>query len=98
MESRYGPLGCGRQLLAVGNACYTPAELLSRLGLAFDDSRAIDALALPEGRYALRYYDGQDQRVAAQEFDSSFRFLGEFRAHIAEWTGEDAYFSLFSGH
>jgi hypothetical protein len=46
-------------------------------------------------RYVLRYYDGEDQRIVAHEFDSDFRFLGEIRAHIAEWIGEDGYFEWF---
>jgi len=37
-----------------------------------DDSRAIDAKELPGGRYLFRYYDGQDQRVVALEFDADF--------------------------
>jgi hypothetical protein len=36
--------------------------------------------------------------VVAQEFGADFHLLQENRAHIAEWLGEDAYFSLFSGH
>lgn len=98
MESRYGPLGSGRQILKVGGVDYALGELLRRMGLDFDDSRAIDAATLSEGRYLVRYYDGQDQRVVAQEFDADFRLLGEMRAHIAEWIGEEAYFSLFGGH
>jgi len=34
----------------------------------------------------------------AQEFDPNFHLLRETRAHSAEWLGEEAYFSLFSGH
>jgi hypothetical protein len=68
------------------------------MGLNFEDSRAIDVLVLSEGHYGVRYYDGQDQRVVVHEFDADWHFLGETRAHIAEWIGEDAYFSLFSGH
>lgn len=98
IESRYGPLGSGSQTLTVAGTQYTLAQLLLQLGLDFGDSRPIDALALPDGNHVIRYLDGQDQRVVAQEFDRNFRFLGEIRAHIAEWEGEEAYFSLFSGH
>ena len=98
MESRYGPLGCGRQSLTIVEVEYSLPELLLRMGLNFEDSRAIDVLALSEGHYVVRYYDGQDQRVVVHEFDASWHCLGETRAHIAEWIGEDAYFSLFSGH
>lgn len=98
MEKRYGPLGSGEQSVTVAGVLYTLAELMLRMGLNFDDSRPIDVLTLGEGCYVLRYYDGQDQRVVVQEFDLDFQLLGETRAHIAEWLGEEAYFSLFSGH
>ncbi len=92
MESRYGPLGSGGPTLTVGGAAYSLAELLVRLGLDFGDSRPIDALALPDGHYVVRYFDAEDQRAVAHEFDSEFRFLGETRAHMAEWIGEEAFF------
>ena len=98
IESRYGPLGAGAQSLTIAGVEYRVAELMSQMGVNFDDSQAIDVLALSEGRYAVRYYDAQDQRVVAQEFDANFRLLQETRAHCAEWLGEEAYFSFFSGH
>ena len=98
MESRFGPLGCGAQSVVILGVDYTLDDLVSHMGLNFEDSRPIDVQTLPAGHYAVRYYDGQDQRIVAHEFDAEFHFLGEIRAHIAEWIGEDAYFSLFSGH
>ncbi|HJY88602.1 MAG TPA: hypothetical protein VKE24_17345 [Candidatus Acidoferrales bacterium] len=98
MESRYGPLGSGEQALTVAGVSYTLVELMSQMGLHFDDRWAIDALVLSNGNYGIRYFDTQDQRVVAQEFDAEFHLLSETRAHVAEWEGEKAYFSLFSGH
>ncbi len=98
IESRYGPLGSGGQGLTIAGVEYRVGELMSQMGLNFDDSQPIDVLALSDGRYAVRYYDAQDQRVVVQEFDADFHLLAETRAHIAEWFGEKAYFSLFSGH
>ncbi len=98
MESRYGPLGSGVQILAIGDADYTLDDLLFHMGLNFEDSRGIDVIVVSAGDFVVRYYDGQDQRVVAHEFDAEFHFLGEIRAHVAEWIGEDAYYSLFSGH
>jgi hypothetical protein len=95
IESRYGPLWSGRQVITLNGAEYDLAALLFHLGLNFEDSRGIDALEVSPGRYVVRYYDGDDQRVVAHEFDGSFRFLGEIRAHIAEWIGEDGYFEWF---
>ncbi len=50
MESRYGPLGSGRQSLTVKGVVYSVPELLVSMALNFDDSRAIDALELPGGQ------------------------------------------------
>ncbi|MBZ5534762.1 MAG: hypothetical protein LAO31_02310 [Acidobacteriia bacterium] len=98
IESRFGPLGCGSQSLTLGGVRYALVELMSQIGVNFDDSRPIDVLILAEGHYVIRYFDAQDQRVVAQEFDANFHPLHETRAHSAEWLDEDAYFSLFSGH
>jgi hypothetical protein len=95
IEARYGPLWSGSQAVTVNGAEYDLAALLFHMGLNFEDSRGIDALELSPGRYVVRYYDGEDQRVVAHEFDANFRFLGETRAHIAEWIGEDGYFEFF---
>ena len=90
-ESRYGALGSGSQSLTIRGVVYSLSELLVRLGLDFGDSCAIDALALAEDHYAVRYFDAEDQRAVAHEFDADWRFLGETRAHIAEWIGEEAF-------
>jgi hypothetical protein len=98
IESRYGPLGSGGQTLTIKDAVYSVSELLVRMGLNFDDSRAIDAMELPDGRYVFRYYDGQDQRVVAFEFDADFRSLSEIRAQFPEWIGDEEYFPQYCGH
>lgn len=98
IENRFGPLGSGVQSLAIRGVTYSLYQLLSQIGAQFDDSKPIDALTLAEGRYVLRYLDGQDQRVVAAEFDANFRLLGEMRASIAEWEGDDSTFSYYSGH
>ena len=98
MEQRFGPLGCGKQELTIRGETLAIDDLLHRMGLDFDDAKPIDLLAVSENRYAVRYYDGQDQRIVAHEFDADLHFLEETRAHVAEWIGEDAYFALFGGH
>jgi hypothetical protein len=98
IENRYGPLGSGGQTLTIKDAVYSVSELLVGMGLNFDDSRAIDAMALPDGRYVFRYYDGQDQRVVALEFDADFRSLSEMRAQFPEWIGDEEYFPQYCGH
>jgi hypothetical protein len=98
IESRYGPLGSGAQSLTVQGVVYSVSDLLVRMALNFDDSRAIDALELPEGRYVFRYYDGQDQRVVALEFDADFRTLSEFRAAYPRQGADEEYYPQHCGH
>jgi hypothetical protein len=98
IESRYGPLGSGAQSLTINAAVYSVSDLLIRMGLNFDDSRAIDARELQVGRYVFRYYDGQDQRVVALEFDDGFRPLGELRAQFPEFHGDEEYYPQYCGH
>lgn len=92
IESRCGPLWSGRQAIVIQGAEYDLDALSFRMGLNFEDARPIDVVEVSSGTFVLRYYDGEDQRVVAHEFDSNFCFLGETRAHIAEWIGEDGYF------
>lgn len=98
IESRYGPLGSGGPVLTIKDVVYSVSDLLVRMGLNFDDSRAIDALTLPDGRFVFRYYDGQDQRVVALEFDADFNCLGEVRAAFPEWIGDEEYYPQYCGH
>lgn len=98
IESRYGPLGSGAQTLTIKGVVYTVSDLLVCMALNFDDSRAIDALTLPNGHFVFRYYDGQDQRVVALEIDADFRPLGEMRARLPEWVGGEEHFPQHCGH
>src|SRR5271157_1926504 len=98
MERRFGPLGSGAQSLAIRGVTYSLSQLLSQIGAEFDDSKPIDALALPGGHYVLRYLDGQDQRVVAAEFDDDFRLLNEMRASLSEWEGDGSTPAYYSGH
>ncbi len=92
IEERFGKLGTGKQEVVIDGAEYDVPTLLARMDLALDDLRVFDIVELNQNHFCLRYYDGQDQRVVAHEFDASFRFLNETRGHVAEWIGEDAYF------
>ncbi len=97
MEARFGPLGSGAQRVTIAGADYDLRAILTQIGVEFDDAKPIDAIELPD-RFVVRYLDAQDQRVVALEFDASFHSLGETRAHIAEWEGDQAYFTEYSGH
>jgi len=98
IERRFGPLGSGAKRLTIRGVMYSLAQLLSQIGAEFDDSKPIDALALAEGHYVLRYIDGQDQRVVAAEFDNDFRLLSEMRASLSEWEGDGSNLAYYSGH
>lgn len=97
IEARYGPLGAGAQKLSIRGTEYDVGALMAQIGLEFDDAKPIDALDLSD-HYLVRYLDAQDQRIVAVEFDADFHCLGETRAHIAEWVGDQAYFTEYSGH
>jgi hypothetical protein len=94
---RYAPLAKGLQLVMIGDAEYDIPTLLARIDLALDDVRTFDILKMNENHFMLRYYDGQDQRVVAHEFDANFNFIVEHRAHISAWIGEEAYFDSMKG-
>jgi hypothetical protein len=91
IKGRYGPLGSGAQSLAIRGVTYSLSQLLAQIGAVF-------ALTLPEGRYVLRYIDGQDLRVVTSEFDADFRVLVETRVRITEWEGDGSSFGYYSGH
>jgi len=98
IEGRFGPLGSGAQNLVIRGLTYSLSQLLAQIGAEFDDSKPIDALALPDGRYVLRYIDGQDLRVVASAFDADFRVLVETRARITDWEDDGSSFDYYSGH
>jgi len=95
IEGRFGKLGSGHDSVVIGEEEYDLQTLLARMDLAFEDSWPIDVQAVSDGHFCVRYYDGQDQRIVAHEFDASFAFVAETRGHIAEWIGEDAYYEWF---
>jgi hypothetical protein len=70
----------------------TAADLLVRLNLNFDDSRAIELLDRG-GRYLFRYFDGQDQREVTLELDAELRVVREVREH-----GDDDDYAHYCGH
>lgn len=91
IETRYGELGTGSFELNINGRSYDLYELLHILGHAFDDIRPIDACALPEKTYAIRYCCLEDRHIVTVEFDQGFQLVAEHRAHLAEWMGEEEY-------
>ncbi len=95
IESRFGKLGSGQSSIMVNGVEYDMQTLLARMDLALEDSWPIDVVTVGENAYCVRYYDGQDQRVVAHEFDAEFRFVRETRGHISEWIGDENYYKWF---
>ncbi|MGD0468337.1 MAG: hypothetical protein ABSA54_08180 [Terriglobales bacterium] len=96
IENRFGKLGSGHDSVVIGDEEYDLQTLLARMDLAFEDAWPIDVQVVSEGHFCVRYYDGQDQRIVAHEFDASFVFVAETRGHIAEWIGDEAYYEWFA--
>lgn len=91
LESRYGRLGSGGSHVLIAGETLALPDLMRRLGLDFDGNHVIDSPEAAAGRYAIRYFDGEDRRIVCLEFAEDFSMLEEHRVHIAEWLG-DAYF------
>jgi hypothetical protein len=93
IESRYGKISPGATaVLDINGAEYDIETLLAHVDLLLEDTKPLDMGTCEGGHFFVRYYDGADQCVVAYEFDADFRFVVEYRGHIAEWIGEDAYY------
>ena len=88
IEERFGPLWSGAREASLGGRIRTISEVKRAFDLEAEDVVAIDLVALPEGKCAFRYYDGEDRRVVVFVFDAGGEILEEHRAHIAEWLGD----------
>ena len=90
LETRYGQVGTGASQVHIDGVTLSLNEVMHRLGLDFDGNRVIDAPDVGPGRYAVRYFDGEERRIVCYEFAADLSFIEEHRVHIAEWLG-DAY-------
>ena len=90
-EQRYGQLWSGASSLSIEGVTYELEEVMHRIGFGFEGLRLIDAPRVEAGRYAIRFFDGEERRIVCLEFGADLNLLEEHRVHIAEWLG-DAYF------
>lgn len=90
-ERRYGQLWSGASSLSIEGVTCELEDVLHRMGFGFDGLRLIDAPPIAEGRYAVRFFDGEERQIVCLEFGADLNLLEEHRVHIAEWLG-DAYF------
>jgi len=91
MERDFGPLWSGVDTVAVGDRIFTAVELKRALDLWGTDVIGIDLHPMKDGRFAFRFYDGDDRCVVVFEMDAELNIVRELRAHIAEWL-EDEYY------
>ena len=89
IERQFGELWTGPESIEIGDRIFTLFEIRRAFGLDDSEVIGIDLQALPDGRYAYRYYDGDDRRIVVFVFDADLDILEEHRAHIAEWLGEE---------
>lgn len=93
IEKRFGPLWSGVDTITVGDRIFTLDELKRAFDLWASDIVGIDLHVLPDELYAFRFYDGDDRRIVVFVFDKGLEITGEYRAHIAEWLGNEYYAS-----
>ncbi|MGE5753598.1 MAG: hypothetical protein ACM319_08155 [Deltaproteobacteria bacterium] len=89
IENRFGRLWSGPETVAIGDRIFTLLEINRAFGLDGGDVIGIDLQALPDGRFAYRFYDGDDRHIVVFVFDATLDIVEEHRAHIAEWLGDD---------
>jgi hypothetical protein len=93
IEERYGKIGDGKKILFVNGVPVALSSLARRLALQYTDLVPIDAGELPGGTYWIRFYDNEQRKVMAVEFDRGYAFTGERGADIMDWLGDD-YFRI----
>lgn len=88
IETRFGPLWSGKDAISFGGGVRTLREVRRALDLEGSDAIGIDLHELDGERYAFRFYDGDDRRIAVFVLDGGGEIVEEHRAHIAEWLGD----------
>jgi len=91
IEAEFGPLWSGADAVTVGDKIFTAVELKRALDLWASDVIGIDLKVLPQGKFAFRFYDGDDRCIVVFVLDAELNIIRELRAHIAEWL-EDEYY------
>ncbi len=87
----FGPLWSGPDVLEIDGSKRTLQTVQRAFDLVAEEVVAIDLVDLSGGRYAFRFYDGEDRRVVAFVFDADYNVLEELRAPVADWIGDEEY-------
>lgn len=93
IEERYGPIGSGGKVLFIDGMPMGLKKISRKLALLYEDLIPIDAGTLSAGRHWIRFYEGEQRKVIALEFDGGFNIVGENGADIMDWIG-DEYFKI----
>ena len=93
IEERYGPIGTGGKILFIDGLPMGLRKISRKLALLYEDLIPIDAGTLPAGLHWIRFYEGEQRKVIALEFDGEFNIVGENGADIMDWIG-DEYFKI----
>lgn len=88
IETRFGPLWSGKHEISFAGGVRTLRGVRRALDLEGSDAIGIDLHELDGERYAFRFYDGDDRRIAVFVLDGGGEIVEEHRAHIAEWLGD----------
>lgn len=89
IDERFGPLWSGPESISIGDRIFTLNEIKRAFDLDTGDAIGIDLRELPDGKFAFRFYDGDDRRIVVFVFDRTLDILEEHRAHLAEWLGNE---------
>ena len=93
IEERYGPIGTGNKVLFLKGVPMSLRKVSRKLMLEYEDLIPIDGGALPDNRYWIRFYEGEQRKVLVIEFNGEFDIVGENGADIMDWLGDD-YFRI----
>ena len=93
IEERYGLIGTGNKVLFLDGVPMSLKKVSRKLMLSYEDLIPIDGGTLPDDRYWIRYYDGDQRKVVVIEFDREMGIAGETGADIMDWLGDD-YFRI----
>src|SRR4030066_1511732 len=96
IEERYGPIGTGNKVLFLQGVPMSLRKVSRKLMLEYEDLIPIDGGVLPDRRYWIRFYEGEQRKVVVIEFNGEFDIVGENGADIMDWLGDD-YFRVHWG-
>ncbi len=93
IEERYGSIGTGKKVLFLQGVPMSLKKVSRKLMMQYEDLIPIDGGTLSDGRFWIRFYEGEQRKVLVIEFTREFDIVGENGADIMDWIGDD-YFRI----